>query len=120
VVVVAAGVEPVGVECGAEHFDLRAGGDVFRFADVFEDVGGDHAGQDGDDDDNHEDFDEREAGPCEADSHASTLARGGATRNPNCYGGGESVELRTGSTYHGDALQGVVGIQRRYPATQGT
>src|SRR6266481_5030367 len=29
---VAAGVEPVRVERGAEHFDLRAGGDVFGFA----------------------------------------------------------------------------------------
>src|SRR5258705_8108170 len=77
---IAAGVEAIGVECGAEHFGLRASGDVFRFANVFEDVGGDHAGEDGDDDDDYQDLDEGEAGACEADSHASTLARGGATR----------------------------------------
>src|SRR5258706_177968 len=91
---IAPGVEAIGVERGAEHFDLRARGDVFRFADVFEDVRRDHARQYRDDDNDDEDFDQGEAGACEADFHASTLARRETTRNPKCYGGGKSVELR--------------------------
>src|SRR5258707_771944 len=87
-------VEAIGVERGTEHFDLRAGGDVFRFADVFEDVGRDHARQYRDDDDDDEDFDEGEAGAYQADFHVYTLARRETTRNPKCYGGGKSVELR--------------------------
>src|SRR5258707_2795577 len=54
-------VEPVAIERGAEHFDLRARGDVFRFADVFKDVGRDHPRQHRDHDDHDEDFDEGEA-----------------------------------------------------------
>ena len=60
---IAAVVETVGVERGAEHLDLRLGRGALGRADVLEDVRRHERREDRDHDDHDEDLDQREGRP---------------------------------------------------------
>src|SRR5262249_39607485 len=87
-------VESVGVERGAEHFDLGFRRGALSGADVLENVRGDERGEDRDHDDHDENFDQRESGAKRGSASRKRTKRVAARGGHRTWVGGLS-ELRS-------------------------